>query len=117
MYCVESPESWFEVFGTAQLNRGQARVTLDPAFAALVHLDVYFVFVTPEGSCQGLYVKNKTPRGFDVFELQGGKSSILFSFRVVARRGDVRGPRLERVKLQSLEVRELRRTIETPPQT
>jgi hypothetical protein len=36
LYCLESPESWFEDFGRAQLTCGRAEVKIDPDFAALV---------------------------------------------------------------------------------
>ena len=47
LYCVESPESWFEDFGSDQLVNGRARVRLDPDFNALVHGDNYQVFAFP----------------------------------------------------------------------
>src|SRR4051795_125526 len=46
LYCVESPESWFEDFGRGKLANGTAEVKLDPDFAALVHADDYLVFLT-----------------------------------------------------------------------
>ena len=36
MYCVESPESWFEDFGFAQLVNGEAHVGLDPCFVSVM---------------------------------------------------------------------------------
>jgi hypothetical protein len=57
------------------------------------------VFLTPEGDCRGLYVSDKRPHQFEVRELQGGTSSLTFSYRVVAKRRDIEGPRLERVSL------------------
>jgi len=44
------------------------------------------VFVTLEGDCNGVYITNKTPEGFDVVELQGGTSNVSFSWQVVATR-------------------------------
>src|ERR1700730_10912587 len=46
LYCVESPESWFEDFGKGQLACGQADVVIDPDFAAVATLDDYHVFLT-----------------------------------------------------------------------
>lgn len=99
LYCMESPESWFEDFGTARLVRGRATVRLDRGFAAVVRRDQLHVFLTPEGDCRGLYVSRKSAAGFEVRELQGGTSSLPFTYRVVARRRDVGAPRLARVKL------------------
>ena len=41
----------------------------------------------------------KNPHTFEVRELQGGTSSLAFSYRVVAKRKDIAGPRLERVEI------------------
>jgi hypothetical protein len=97
LYCQESPEAWFEDFGEVQLSNGRVNVTLDRDFAAIVRTDNYHVFLTPRGDCRGLYVHSQHPTGFEVRELQGGTSSLALSYRVVARRRDVTGPRLERV--------------------
>jgi hypothetical protein len=98
LYCMESPESYFEDFGRSQLTNGRATVQLDRDFAAVVHADDYDVFPVPTGDCKGLYVTNKTPTSFEVRELQGGTSSVGFSYRVVAKRLDIPAPRLERVE-------------------
>jgi hypothetical protein len=72
---MESPEHWFEDFGTAKLKGGRARD--------------YRVFLTPEGDCRGLYVHRKTAVSFEVRELMGGESAVAFSYRVVGRRRDI----------------------------
>src|SRR5262249_9486322 len=64
---------------------------LDADFTKVVTLNDYRVFLTPEGDCQGLYVRSKRREGFEVRELQGGTSSIVFSYRIVARRRDIKG--------------------------
>jgi hypothetical protein len=99
LYCMESPESWFEDFGTARLVRGKATVKLDRRFAAVIRPDRLHVFLTPEGECRGLYVSRKSTTGFEVRELQEGTSSLRFTYRVVARRKDVEAPRFARARL------------------
>jgi hypothetical protein len=37
LYCMESPESWFEDFGTGQLTNGQAYIQLESGFASVVN--------------------------------------------------------------------------------
>jgi hypothetical protein len=96
LYALESPESWFEDFGSAEIEDGRAHVELDPDFASVVQLDDYHVFLTPEGDSNGLYVGSKGRTGFEVREQQGGTSSLSFSYRVVARRKQVQEERLER---------------------
>ena len=88
LYAVESPENWFEDFGSGQLSNGSATVTLEPVFAQTVNAGVeYHVFLTPNGDSQGhLYVTNKTAASFEVHESAGGQSSIPFDYRIVARR-------------------------------
>lgn len=99
LYCVESPECWFEDFGAAQLSGGAISVAIDPEVAQTIHTAQYHVFVQAEGECKGLSVRNKTATGFVVQELDGGTSSAHFAYRLVARRRDVTAPRLHRVAL------------------
>lgn len=95
LFAVEAPESWFEDFGRAELTQGRAEVVLDPEFVAVAQTGGdYHVFVTPEGECNGLYVTNRTSSSFEVVELQAGTSDTSFSFRVIARRGDLDPGRL-----------------------
>jgi hypothetical protein len=88
LHCMESPEHWFEDFGSARLTRGRATVKLDADFAKVVTLNGYRVFLTPEGDCQGLYMRKRGSR-FEVRELQGGISNVAFSYRIVAKRKDI----------------------------
>jgi len=89
LHCMESPEHWFEDFGTAKLARGRATVELDGDFAKVIKPADYHVFVTPEGDCRGLYVAEKKTASFEVRELGGGTSSVAFSYRIVGRRRDI----------------------------
>ena len=82
---IESPEAWFEDFGEARLVKGTAHVPLDPDFAQAVDTASYHVFITPYGDCGGLYVSNRTGKGFDVTERGVGHSEVAFSWRIVAR--------------------------------
>jgi hypothetical protein len=93
LYCMESPELWFEDFGEAKLARGRAVVKLDSHFAKVIKTGDYRVFVTPEGDCGGLYVHRKRAANFEIRELAGGKSGIAFSYRIVGRRKDIRNHR------------------------
>jgi len=99
LYCVESPECWFEDFGRSRLVRGKARVRLDRTFAAVVRTRDYHVFLSPEGLSHGLYVSRLTRDGFEVREQHRGTSTVPFSYRIVALRKDVDAPRFRRVKL------------------
>jgi hypothetical protein len=97
LYCLESPESWFEDFGEGQLVDGKGEVRLDPDFAALVEIDGYHVFVTPYGESKGLFVAERYATGFRVCEQQGGTNNASFAYRVVAKRKDIVADRLATV--------------------
>jgi hypothetical protein len=97
LYSMESPESWFEDFGEARLVNGKAEVRIDPGFAAVVQ-GPYHVFITPCGDSNGLYVSSRTRKSFGVREQQRGKSTLVFSYRIVAKRKDIRGLRFVKVK-------------------
>ncbi len=97
LYCMESPESWFEDFGEAQLVNGKVEVRLEPGFAALVEVNGYHVFLTPYGESNGLFVAERHATGFRVCEQQGGTSAVSFAYRVVAKRKNVVAKRLARV--------------------
>jgi hypothetical protein len=93
---IESPENWFEDFGSARLSGGVATVALEPDFAQTVNTGVeYHVFLTPRGECEGLYVANTTASGFEVRELHHGSSSVIFDYRIVALRKNFENIRLE----------------------
>ena len=96
---MEAPESYFEDIGRGQIANGRGRVQLDPDFAAVVRTDSYEVFLMPRGDCRGLYVASQTAAGFEARELQGGTSTLAFSYRIMAYRKDIAGPRLERVTI------------------
>jgi hypothetical protein len=95
--CVESPKVTVEDWGIAELKNGKAFVGFSEEFVALMSDKAeYAVFLTPEGECNGLYVSKKEFYGFEVRELNNGKSNIRFSWHVKAIRiGDEETPVLE----------------------
>lgn len=99
LYCVESPESWFEDFGEEQLVDGKAEVRLDPDFVAVIKSNRYHVFVTPYGNSNGLYVTHRNSKGFRVREQNDGKGNVTFSYRVVAKRKGIKAERFAKVTL------------------
>ena len=87
LYAVESPENWFEDYGSGQLSKGSARIDLEPTFAQTVNTEMdYKVFPVPNGDCNGLYVTHKTATSFEVRELHGGASNVTFDYRIIAKR-------------------------------
>jgi hypothetical protein len=105
LYAMESPEVWFEDFGTSQLVNGQSVVPIDPLFLQTINPEVsYHVFVTPLGDCNGLFVTDKTATTFEVRELDGGTANIEFDYRIVAKRLGFEDLRLESPESLSVEI-------------
>lgn len=105
LYCQESPEIWFEDFGEGQLSSGRTRVELDPLFLETVTTNDQHpmkVFIQLNDDCNGVYVKRGV-NGFDVIELQGGKSNASFTYRVVAKRKGYENLRLEKTEVAQTE--------------
>jgi hypothetical protein len=113
LYSLECPESWFEDFGSGQLSGGSATVQLEPGFAGVVKTEQYRVFPVANGDCKGLYISSKTSTSFTVHELQGGTSNVAFDYRVVAKRKDIEGARLEHIEEPALPT--LPKLPEPPP--
>jgi hypothetical protein len=99
LYCMESPENWFEDFGTGRLVNGQAQVQLEPGFASVAAADDYHVFLTEYEDNNGLYVTGRTSTGFGVRAKTSPAVGGTFSYRVVAKRKDIVAPRFDRVVL------------------
>lgn len=106
LYALEAAENWFEDVGSGQLLGGSASVRLEPTFAQTVNTTIeYHVFLTPKGDCEGLYVTNETPTGFEVHELRGGRSNVAFDYRILAHRKGYESIRLadETATFQQME--------------
>jgi len=85
-YAPRESSPTMEDFGEAQLTNGSAYVRIDGAFAnAIDQKSDYLVFITPDGDTKGLYVATRTPIGFQVRETGGGRSTLEFSYRIVAK--------------------------------
>jgi hypothetical protein len=97
LYCVESPESWFEDFGKGRLECGKAEVEIEPHFAAVSDLDDYHVFLTAYGR-DTLFVSVQAADRFTVEALDPA-STARFSWRIVAKRKDIAAERLEVVAI------------------
>jgi hypothetical protein len=104
---MEAPEAWFEDFGEGQLVGDKANVPIDPDFAAVVEPGSYHVFLTEHEDHHGLTVKRRGPAGFSVeadetlvkAKRKEAAQVNAFSWRVVAKRKDAVGQRLEIVDI------------------
>lgn len=81
--------------GEARLVNGYTYVRIDSALANVIDRGAEFsVFITPEGDSRGLYVTQKSSAGFAVHENQGGRSTLPFAYRIVAKPYADASPRL-----------------------
>jgi hypothetical protein len=86
-----------EDLGEAQLISGHADVRINSAFANTMDQNAnYLVFITPEGDANTLFVNQKSGSGFSVTESRGGRDSIAFQYRIVAKPYGETAPRLQR---------------------
>ncbi len=85
-YAPESASATIDDVGTAHMAAGVANVPIDRAFVSTIErTSQYHVFLTPMGDTRGLYVSLKTLAAFEVREAQGGRSTVSFDYRIVAR--------------------------------
>lgn len=106
-YAIATTRASIEDTGIAQLVNGAGSVRFDAAFARVADVsNGYQVFLTPDGNVRApLYTAQKFARGFTVRESFGGRSSIVFEYRIVAHRAgapDTRYPAIEQPPLPQL---------------
>ncbi|HXW76404.1 MAG TPA: hypothetical protein VEJ20_03250, partial [Candidatus Eremiobacteraceae bacterium] len=99
-YTPSESEPTTEDFGEGQLVEGAGYVRIDPAFANTIdRSSTYMVFLTPKGDSRGLFVTDETAAGFEVRENQGGRSTLAFDYRIVAKPYGVSAARLPMVEM------------------
>jgi hypothetical protein len=90
VYCIESPEIWFEDFGQGKLVNGSLHVSLEGIFNEAIFADAehpIHVFVQEQGQSNGLFVVVDADfKGFTVTEKFYGNSDISFSYRITGKR-------------------------------
>jgi hypothetical protein len=89
--CSEAPEILFEDYGSGQLINGETHISIDPIFSKNIVVNEKHplrVFIQLQGDCNGVYVTNNTATGFDVKELNSGKSNVKFFWHIVANRAN-----------------------------
>jgi hypothetical protein len=101
-YAPRETQPTMEDVGEAQLVGGRAYVRLEAKYATVVdRTSRYFVFITPEGDCDQLYVTGKSADGFTVREARNGSSTVPFQYRIVARPYGDGSPRLPDVQMRA----------------
>ncbi len=88
--CPESPEYWYQDYGTVQLVNGVAHVELDPILADIIFVNNDYpirAFCTPVDmlNFNGVAMANRTATGFDLIELNGGNNSGTLEYQLVVK--------------------------------
>ncbi len=88
--CPESPEYWYQDYGTIELVNGKAHVALDPILTDIIVVDSenpIRAFFTPENmlNYNGVAILNHTASGFDIVELNGGTHSGKLQYQIVVK--------------------------------
>lgn len=88
--CPESPEYWYQDYGTVRLVDGRAHIDLDPILADIVMVNEQYpirVFATPVDmtNFNGISMMNRTERGFDIVELNGGNHTGTIEYQLIVK--------------------------------
>jgi hypothetical protein len=87
VYSVTSLDATIYSKGNVQLVNGQAYVTFDAKYNALLGENPV-VTVSPNGNCNGVYIASVDKRGFTVREMNNGTSNVTISWISVGNRID-----------------------------
>ena len=90
MTAPESPEYWYQDYGTAEMINGRAHVDIDPILADIVIIDAQNpirAFFTPQDMLyfNGAAIVNQTATGFDIVELNGGSNNGKVQYQIIVR--------------------------------
>lgn len=86
----ESPEYWYQDYGSVKFVNGKAHVQLDPILADIIFVNEenpIRVFCTPVDMPEfnGVAILNKTSDGFDIVELNQGQHSGTIDYQVIVK--------------------------------
>lgn len=101
LYSIESPEVWFEDFGSSQLVNGEKTINIDSQFLQTVTINETYpakIFLQVTSECNNLYTE-KHDTYFIVRESNSGTSNATFDYRLIAKRKDYENKRLEEVQI------------------
>ena len=90
MTAPESPEYWYQDYGTAEMINGRAHVDIDPILADIVIIDAQNpirAFFTPQDmlNFNGAAITNQSSTGFDIVELNGGRNNGKVQYQIIVR--------------------------------
>ncbi len=95
VYCQESPESWFEDFGSSIIKNGKARVSVAEDFHQTVTISSkhpYKVFITPNARIGDWWVEKED--NYFILYAPEAEDGAAFDYRLVAKRKGFEDQRL-----------------------
>ena len=98
LYCQESPEMWFEDFGSAKIRNGKARIEVAEDFLSTVTINDQYpmkVFITPNAKIGEWWVE-KGDKYF-ILHAPNAEDGSPFDYRIVAKRRGYEERRLDPV--------------------
>ena len=98
VYCQESPEMWFEDFGSAKIYNGKARIAVAKDFLLTVTINDQYpmkVFITPNAKMGEWWVEKG--KKYFVFYAPDAADGSSFDYRIVAKRSGYEERRLDPV--------------------
>jgi len=87
LYATVSPGNRLTEYGSGRLRLGRCHIEIPPSIAKRLRKGTpgqFMVFIQLEDDCNGVFVSNKSEKGFDVTELKGGTSDAAFSWSLTA---------------------------------
>lgn len=75
--------------GISSLTNGRKRINFETSFIELIGINIPIVSITPMGQCNGIYISNIDTKGFEVIELNNGKSNITFSYIIIGKNNNL----------------------------
>ncbi|SEP66177.1 hypothetical protein [Flavobacterium urocaniciphilum] len=88
--CPESPEYWYQDYGTVQMTNGKATIILDEILSDIIIVDEenpIRVICTPVGMpfFNGVTIMNQTTNSVEILELNGGNHSGKLQYQIVVK--------------------------------
>lgn len=88
--CPESPEYWYQDYGTVEMVNGKATIQLDEILADIIVVDEenpIRVICTPVGMpyFNGITIMNQTKNSVEILELNGGNHSGKLQYQLVVK--------------------------------
>ena len=102
LVCPESPEAWFEDFGSGEVVKGKCHIELEPIFLECISVNEKHplkVFVQLTSPAEQQYYVNKGTTGFDVIFVGDGADEVnaTFDYKIVAKWKGLENYRFEAV--------------------